>query len=342
MNTADASLDERIRSFAASVRAHLDDLPAEDAEDITTGLVADLVEKAADNGGAIDLDDPAAYAEELRLAAGLPSRSAAARSIPLGVRFSTWRSSTAASIRRSAFGAGTLDLLITLRPVWWVLRGAAIYAVLLAMTGRTWGGFWPEMPLGWLALAGITLVSVQWGRGRWLPENRLRHVRTAVSVVAVIALPFAFVWMATPHVEYYDEGYYPQDGLMLDGAEVGNIFAYDAEGNLLPEVQLFTEDGTPLDLIGANRDEEFIWSGGDDETVTVPLRDFRDQPIWNVYPLQEASMDDWTGEVEESTLAPAEAPFERATPVARQASPTPTPTPTDGRDAPEPETTPEP
>ena len=109
MNTIDASLDERIRAFATAVRAQLDDLPAEDAEDIAVGLVADLLEKAADNDGAIDLDDPAGYAEELRTAAGLPPRSEHGHRIPSARECARapWRWSRRSAAAGSARGSST-------------------------------------------------------------------------------------------------------------------------------------------------------------------------------------------------------------------------------------------
>ncbi|WP_243228457.1 hypothetical protein [Microbacterium sp. CIAB417] len=335
MNTIDASLDERIRAFATAVRAQLDDLPAEDAEDIAVGLVADLVEKAADNDGAIDLDDPAGYAEELRTAAGLPPRSEHGHRIPLRARVRSRAVATVTAIRGSRFGAWVLDLLIALRPVWWVLRGASLYGLLLWFTGNGHAGFWPTGLPGWMILAALTLISVQWGRGRWLPRNALRHIRTIVSIVAAVALPFMFVWMVSAQTQYVDEGYYPPAGLLLDGVQVGNIFAYDAEGNPLQDVQLFTGKGTPLNLHGADT-SDYGWQD-DREEVTVPLRDFRDQPIWNVYPLREAHLND-RGEVDEDSLAPAPAPFGKATAI-ESGHPTPEPTPST---SPEPAETPTP
>ena len=324
MNTIDAALDERIRAFAASVRAHLDDLPAEDAEDITAGLVADLLEKAADNDGVIDLDDPAGYAAELRAAAGLPARGSGRSRVPFGVQWERWRAETSANVRSSRFGAWLLDLFVALRPVWWMLRGAGLYAVLIVVTGSIGNGFWPKTLLGWLILGALTLVSVQWGRDRWVPKGFLLHIRTIASVIAAIALPFTVVWMVTPQSQYVSDEYYAPHGLLLDGVQVGNIFAYDADGNPIEDVQLFTGKGTPLNLYGAD-EPDYGWLD-DSELLTVPLRDFRDQPIWNVYPLQVATLEEETGEPDASTLERAMPPFDRATAVSSD-RPTPSSSP---------------
>jgi uncharacterized membrane protein len=70
-----------ITEFAAAVRSALSDLGPDEADDLTDGLEADLTDRLAD-GDATELGDPAAYAEELRAAAGLPHRPAASPAGP--------------------------------------------------------------------------------------------------------------------------------------------------------------------------------------------------------------------------------------------------------------------
>jgi hypothetical protein len=147
------------------------------------------------------------------------------------------RRAVADGMRRSAFGAWMLDLLVALRPVWWVLRGFGLYAVVNALLGSM------SLGVGWPVLVAITLVSIQWGRDRWLPKNALRHMRTVASVAAVIALPFALGSVLSPQVEYVEGGYYEQPGLVLDGTQVGNIFAYDEDGEPIERVQLSVRRG---------------------------------------------------------------------------------------------------
>lgn len=72
-----------IGAFVAHVSAELDDLAAEDVEDLTSWLeadLADLVEQASEAGtpgGSLpDLGTPQEYAAELRSAAGPPPRGA--------------------------------------------------------------------------------------------------------------------------------------------------------------------------------------------------------------------------------------------------------------------------
>lgn len=347
MNDTAVTLDEQIRSFAAAVRAHLDDLPADELDEIVGGLTADLTDQAADNGGVLDLGDPAAYAEELRSAAGLPPRTETRRRTPLGVRIRGWRDRTAQGIRRSPIGAWVLDLLLVLRPVWWVLRGYGIYVVVLAVIITKVGNggaldHWmiPDTALEWGAVAVLAVVSVQWGRGQWLPKNALRHIRTVSSVVALIALVVTLPAAFTPRVEYVGDEYGLQGGLRLDGVQINNIFAFDAEGDPIDQVQLFTGKGTPINLYGQNGGQR-LYSEKTGETevglqddgmrVTIPAEDYRGKPIWNIYPLDETDLDVDTYQPDLSTIKRPEPPFQKAPSIdATNATPSPTPSPADG------------
>src|SRR5688500_15363497 len=76
MSTIDITpLEADIAAFAASVRRHLDDLPSDEVDELVDGLPADMADQAADSGLDFTLPDAAAYAEELRAAAGLPPRA---------------------------------------------------------------------------------------------------------------------------------------------------------------------------------------------------------------------------------------------------------------------------
>ena len=349
MNDTVASTDEQIRSFAAAVRQHLDDLPSDELDEIIGGLIADLADQAADNDGVLDLGDPAAYAEELRSAAGIPPRLPAPRArIPLRKRASEWHVRAISEIRRSPMGNGMLDLLVALRPVWWVLRAFGIWAsialVIALLPPFPYGPSdrWsvPDSPLGWLALLGLVVLSVQWGRGRWLPDNPLRHIRTAASIIALLMLPSVVNGFVTPQVQYIGQDY-PQRGLMLDGVQINNIFAYDANGDPIDRVQLFTGKGTPLSLYGADGGQLLLdengnvvgaESGGryefgmqdDGLRATIPTQDYRGRPVWNVYPLDETDMDTLTGMPDTSGAERPKPPFQKAPSV------TPTPAPSTG------------
>ncbi|GAA4490191.1 hypothetical protein [Microbacterium panaciterrae] len=339
MNDTTLPTDERIHAFADAVRAELADLPVEDIDDLIEGLVGDLTDQAEDHGGEIELGDPAAYAQELRTAAGLPERGPVTTTkVPWHERLAAQSGRSVGRIRSSAFGSWVLDLLIALRPVWWILRGLALAALIAIPAGlgpRTiagYGGF-PAQVLVWAIVLAIVLVSVQWGRGRWLPRNALRHVRTIASVLALLFLPalFGYATSSISAQAYGNPGYRtpPTPGLALDGNRVVNLFVYDKDGSLIPGAQIYTNRGTPLNLMG-RYGEQFdsaaaFWGPGDSGTTTLPFRDAQERPVWNVYPLQLGRIDDATGQLDPSTTLTPQPPFLRAPDRALTATPAPTP-----------------
>lgn len=350
MNDTAVSIDEQIRSFALAVREQLDDLPTDELDEIVGGLTADLADQAADNDGILDVGDPAAYAEELRSAAGLPPRSETRRRVPLGARIRGWHTRAAASIRRSPIGAWLLDLLLVLRPVWWVLRGYGIYVVVMffVVFGQPRDHLMiPDSLVEWSAVAVFAILSVQWGRGQWLPRKAARHIRTVASVAALIALVAVLPTAFSPRIEYVGNEY-PSEGLRLDGVQINNIFAFDAEGNPIDQVQLFTGKGTPIDLYGQvgaqtvlTADGQIVESenGGyqqfgmqdDGLRATVPGDDYRGRPVWNVYPLDETDVDPMYGMPDMETVKRPEPPFQKAPSItATEATAPPTPAPTEG------------
>lgn len=350
------TLTPDIRSFAAAVRAELADLPADDVDDLLDGLEADLAEQAADSGDAFALPDAAAYAAELRSAAGLPERAAGdPPRVPVRERLESLRLLAAARIRTNPAGAWTLDLLVALRPVWWLIRGFALYVLLASVTtiGLTGSAAYLDTPLAWIALFVTTLLSIQWGRGAWVGTAPLRVLRSIVnvitavtSVVLLIAAPTVVPRLfaqasAMSEVEYFDNS---QPGLALDGIRIRNIYPYDAEGAPLTGVQLFDQDGRDLTTVGvAGANEAWEWDqyfAGGGGPVPAPAAGTNARPTWNVFPLLESAADDEWGQPTSGSAVPPELPFPTApsvllrttTPAAGEPTPTPdgsTPLPTE-------------
>jgi hypothetical protein len=335
--------DASIAAFAAAVRASLDDLPADEIDELVEGLESDLLDQASDRGEEFVLGDPDAYAAELRAAAGIPPRSEKAderrglSSIVSEWSSSTWRSAVE-RMRRNAAAAWVIDLLVSLRPVWWVARGWAVYAIVAPSFGMSFLTPWPSGghldPLGLPTLVAFIVLSVQWGRGRWLPNRASRFAKAIITVASVLFLPFLVGAtanaMATWQVGqvYYEDTAVP--GLAVDGERVRNIFAYDSEGNPITDVQLFDQNGNPLTTVGREGvDPDIEWDyyfdgGGDPVPLawTAPGR----QPVWNIFPLREAVPsyeEDGTTDVSDAEI-PA-FPFVQVPAVGASSSPTPTP-----------------
>jgi len=339
---------DNVAAFASAVRSHLDDLPADEVEDLVDGLEADLIERREDSDE--PLGDPREYADELRAAAGLPPR----REKPSGEWFGAYRRlgrNTSAWVREQRDNpvvTRVLDFLLALRPVRWVLRAWALFSVIVlfgAVTPR------PDTGMGWVILAGFVIVSVQWGRDQWIPWEWLRLLKVAVSVIALIALPFTIGGMAhTVALASYGDSYASEvtamesnpTSLNANGNPVTNVFAYDCDGNPLSGVQLFDQDGEPVEVTGRGPDDK--WATGFDEEgveyAIVPNPAANAGSSWNVFPLSRTDFGD-DFEPDEDAVTEPEPPFAAVRPlaagdgtcVADETDATPTePTPADGAD----------
>jgi hypothetical protein len=322
-----------VTAFADAVRHALADLPADEVDDLTDGLEADLTERL-DDVDAAELGDPVAYAEELRLAAGLPLPSRAhngiaasiaeLRRVPL-----TMAEELRTRLQRSPALAGLATFLVALRPVWWVLRALAVTAVLSYGLGGSPVNIFTLL-FGIVAL----VVSVQFGRGRWLPFAWMRALLLAFNVILAVATPFVILgWAmqvnnAAAASSYSSMQDFSFAGLTENGNPVSNIFAYDAQGQPLSNVQLFDQDGRPLNLVG---DPTMGSVGANaDGSVTVPNEGVAGRLGWNVFPLGSVSADavNDDGTVKSSaTPIPATPPFAAAKPIAGS-DPTPSPSAT--------------
>ncbi|MEO5709271.1 MAG: hypothetical protein ABIQ59_05575 [Nocardioidaceae bacterium] len=313
MNEDTVKLDTRpeVTAFVAAVRGRLADLTEEEREELLGGLEADLSERLAEgvseHGG--DLGDPAAYAAELRAAAGLEARPRRWKVRRPGKPFPEEVTSLLDDIRRQwdrltarhPWGVEGSRVAAALRPAWWVLR--AWLAVELLDLGLGPSEYLTVVPslgnqvVGVAVLLVAVAVSALVGTGRlWVdvhaPEQWLgRLVLLALNTFAiVIALPlvlggFPGAWDShrLSNGSIYNDGRQSFPPGLRDGNHlVRNVFAYDAQGNLLTGVQLYDQKGRPLAVnqdpyLGSYRDagstvRTYPWFNGD-------------QKLFNVFPL---------------------------------------------------------
>lgn len=287
-----STITPEIAAFATAVRAALSDLPADERDELTDGLEADLAEAYAEDLRR-ELPDPGEYAAELRTAAGLPVQESKRRGFS-----EAWRGSVRdvrSAIDRHPALSATADFLKTLRPAWWVARGwAATYVVAQVFGG--WWGLLPGLPWFLVAIAAIVL-SVQIGRGRWT-FRWLTPLVVVGNVVAAIALVVMIDHSANGGYVYgssFDEGYQQgmldsgtQDltGVYLDGQAVTNIFPYDASGKPLKDVQLYSENGRRLSTAVAGGNGCLDESTCDEYGLWVSRALTSGLAVFNVYPLQ--------------------------------------------------------
>jgi hypothetical protein len=314
----DAAHDDDVARFAAAVRSHLDDLPPDEVEELVDGLEADLIEQREDSGE--PLGDAREYADELRSAAGLPPRDSRRPDDEWFGGYRRLRKRVSAWIdeeRSNPVVAPVLAFLVALRPAWWVLRGWLIFATVFAFGALS---PLPTEASGWLLLGGVVVMSVQWGRGRWMPWAWLRVAKVVVSVIAVLALPATLGEVSHRlggvNTMYEEVEYIPEE-LSANGTQVTNVFAYDCAGNPLSGVQLFDQDGEPLTVGTGGVDDWMIAYDADGlETALVPNPDTNPGSGWNVFPLFHARFGDGDVVPDPATFELPSPPFDAVQPLA--------------------------
>lgn len=299
------------REFAALVRRELLDLGPDLVDDLTDGLEADLADKLADGEA---LGDPIAYASELRAAAGLSTANTAGIADAVQRKLAELRERLSTVAAHPAI-APVLGFLVVFRPLWWIVRGWALFYLLARFTPVPQNGWDP------LLLIGLLVLSVQWGRGRWLPWRWSRGAVIALSVVAVLATaPLSgAVGDRLTFSDRFDPNDYISDGIVLDKQSVSNIFAYGPDGQLLKDVRLYDQDGNPLSVVPESWGDQQSYPGeGTHCPALVPGPHPDGRSGWNVFPLNCVAANDVTvdGYVPATaTREPATAPFATVQPL---------------------------
>jgi hypothetical protein len=320
--TTTTSTDPLIVAFAEAVRTALDDLPRDEIDDLTDGLEADLTEQATDDGS-LNLGDPVEYAAELRTAAGLPPRGEPTASLwsfePVIAWWGRVRAGAARAIQSNPVLAALVGFLVVLRPVWWVLRGWAFFSAFrYASSTNPEASIAPSGLVEGAFFIALILVSVQWGRGQWKPWAWLRVTHVLASVIGLfLVVQLAVIFNAATQQQYYDD-YVDPIGLNIDGTQITNIFAYGADGELITDVQLFDQDGNPISVLSPGNGQSFIeaYDADGEYYVLVPRDSAPGRSAWNVYPLQEGTLDESVWDVDPSApTTDAPAPFERVQPL---------------------------
>lgn len=321
MNTT--ILPAEIIAFATAVRVALADLPADEVEELTDGLEADLAEAHAEDL-ARELPDPAAYAEELRGAAGLPTPAPRRGRVgTIAAQFTGMGADLQRSLRTHRMTAAVLDYLATLRSAWWIVRAWAAYQCFGGIFGFE-GDLLPSGIISWVLLLVLIAGSVFLGQRAWP-----RWGRTLIGVgnaFAIVVLLFAVAALPTRAdldnangggTTYYDDEYAQAPdgtGVRLNGNEVTNIFAYNARGEAINGVQLFDQDGNALatSVPGGNgclvHDD---WDGCSTPGAWMPTQLETGGTAWNVYPMKmaESTFDDPMTPVAGAVAQDRPAPF---------------------------------
>ncbi|RYV52974.1 hypothetical protein [Pengzhenrongella frigida] len=364
-----AILLAHVRAYAAAVRSELADLSPDQVDDLTDGLEADLAEALEDPRGAvatgeipigrpagasvdgaagssiIDLTQrfgPAAeYAAELRSAAGLEPAAQPARRRPVRDTFAAVASGLQGSVvgrvrdasapmRSSATWQALAAFVVSLRPVWWLVRGWVVFVVLGAVQDfLTQPGdqhFVPRTVAGWLVLGACVVASVQVGRGVGHTRTWSRRATAAVNLLAVLVLlPTLVSADDTVARRLAGTGAYPvyldapaivrpENGVVVDGMLVSNLFVYDAAGNPLSEVQIFDDRGRAVRTTYDEGQQSWSLPGVAEQWSFLPGSDDDGRKRWNVYPLSGLPASELEYDALTGLLQPIEAAMPRTPP----------------------------
>jgi hypothetical protein len=246
------ALSTEVETYLSGVRGALADLPPGTREELLEDLAEHLAEVAAEGEGSLvaRLGEPAAYAAELRAAAGITRGSSRASLDATAAVQHLRRWARAADLRlgRLTGYERFSDFGRLLRPAWWVLRGYVLALILMNFfipnaTGvlpPSSESFWP-----WLAVVGVcALVSVRIGA----VSRRWRH-RTSVTLLLLGANVALALFLVGGAFVYSDKTMFVEPSASYEdpyGSTV--VFPYDDQGRPLTGVRLVDQYGQPVRL----------------------------------------------------------------------------------------------
>jgi hypothetical protein len=306
--TGAATAETPAERYLGEVGRHLTGLSDDERDELLDDLAAHLHEVAADDPRPLHetLGPPDRFAAELLASAGLEGRTSAGAAAP--TRFARLRA-RGRRLHDHRWTQATLDFLPELRPAWWVLRGYLVVLGLAAMfaDGQADLDFFPVPSLGspvvgLAVVVGAIVLSVRLGRSAGASRRGVRLADGAAVVLGLVALVHLHAGLdggltvedpayavGDPELEgvpVYE--YIPGGGLVspVDGQPVTNIYAYDRDGRLIPEVLLYDQNGHPLDLGEGLYDP----TTGLELTTDYPV-DGNGAQVRNAYPLDQRTVE---------------------------------------------------
>ncbi len=270
-----------IEDYYQRVRGFLADLDATVRDDLLEDLPDHLAEVAAEGTGSLTdrLGEPEAYAAELRAAAGLTGSSGVRidRSwVERGRRLSELLDQADVRLGRPIGYPRLTELLVALRPGWWVLRGWVVAQLLCGTHNRaSWHGFVPSLggnpALGFAVLLAAVAASIWLGRRArgWSVWPRRLLAAAGVLIAGAGLVVLADNIGGTAYIYSYAQSgdrtsYGPLDG-------VADVYGYDGSGNLVPGLRLFDQAGNPIQLGSYNCQDGSEASGTVEPAWTYPL-----------------------------------------------------------------------
>jgi hypothetical protein len=240
-----ATLSPAAAAYLAELERELADIPHEERADLLEEVEASLVDAGDDP--VAHLGTPARFAAELRASAGLPPRPAQ----PIAPKEPLWT-----RLKRNPHARAAAATARELAPIWWLLRGVIVTALLTVGVGRHYREIVPvltgEPAIDVFLLALIPAASVAIGLVGRRHRFPLRPVGIAINLALAGCLVFAPALLdeinGRTDVVFVQSTPPPPAGLANSGVPLQNVYAYDRHGRLLHDVRLYDQNGKPMEL----------------------------------------------------------------------------------------------
>jgi len=188
-----------VADYFAAVRAALADLEPVARDGLLEDLSEHLSEVAAADSAPLRsrLGTPERFAADLRSAAGLPNAADAPETYATGGSPTEVARALLVRADRSIgrlCGYRTLhELLVDLRPGWWLVRGVAIVVALLTVSGVMSPGYNPAVFRAFLLLALLgAALSCRFGRAVQRAQLDLRTTAVVVNLISSVAIVYSW------------------------------------------------------------------------------------------------------------------------------------------------------
>ncbi|MBA2608376.1 MAG: hypothetical protein H0U92_05535 [Actinobacteria bacterium] len=289
-----------VEAYINEVRDRLSDIAEEERGELLDDVMAHVREVAAEHGAenlSARLGSPEQFGDELRSSAGYKPVDASGSGPLAGL-------APAISIPQWLPLDELKRMWPKFEPAWAFARG--VLAALLVL--HVAGGYTDLVPrVGNSRLLGLLLLGAA-GVGSFAlaerrpPEQakRVRQLRVAAEVVLAVFALFAVRDASQARTIYFDSGQQAvqQDPCLRDsaGRPIGNLYAYDSAGHLIPQVFLVDQAGRPIDNLCP--DQAAVTASGEPAQTTY-ARDVNGSAVYNVFPRAQTKplTDSQTGEV---------------------------------------------
>ncbi|MGH8959756.1 MAG: HAAS signaling domain-containing protein [Jatrophihabitantaceae bacterium] len=245
-----------IEAYCKAVRDALSNLPPDVSDDLLEDLPDHLREVLAEGDGSLRdrLGEPAAYADELRAAAGIdPIDGHTASGLRAGLSGLVQRGASLAERMDSSLGrllgyGRLMDLVRALRPAWWVLRGWIVAQFVCGVRHRDgWNGIVPT--LHGSRLSGLVVILVAIAASIWIGRRSSTlsaWPRGLMAAASAAVLVWAIAVLANGTGQ--NNVMYVSPASSDPSVDFSDLYVYDQSGTFVPGARLYDQSGNPVQL----------------------------------------------------------------------------------------------